>query len=472
MKYRKKAGEKRHNSAWLFNSVANKHADAMDNFPRANVLPRNENDKALSEALSKIIPVLLDRNNFEQTYSDAWWYKLKTGNALYCVFWNAQSENCEGEIEIKKCDLLNLFWDDKADSLNSSDYLFYVTEQSAEAIKNMYGIRAESGAQSGMLYKYEKESDEDFEPRYEVVDVYYKKWQGKRKELHYVKYCGNSIIYASENDKSLVGGWYSHGEYPFVLDTLFKAEGEITGFGYVDIMKDCEEDIDSLNDAIIRNAELCSRQRYFYRQDGSVNKEEFADLSRDFVHVEGNLDEENLRQIRVNPLNSEVFTALSMKIDELKETSGNRDFSQGGVSSGVTAASAIAALQEAGSKLSRDMIKSSFRAFTKICCLITELIKQFYKEPRIFRITENGEISFLSVGGKEDTYFDIEVSAEKSTPFLRAAGNELAKQLYSMGFFSRDKAEEALAALSLMDFENKQSAEKIIRENLKKEEAL
>ena len=27
-------------SAWLFNSLANKHADAMDNYPQPNFLPR------------------------------------------------------------------------------------------------------------------------------------------------------------------------------------------------------------------------------------------------------------------------------------------------------------------------------------------------------------------------------------------------------------------------------------------------
>jgi len=73
-------------------------------------------------------------------------------------------------------------------------------------------------------------------------------------------------------------------------------------------------------------------------------------------------------------------------IEELKETRGNRDFSQGGTTSGVTATSAIAALQEAGSKLSRDMIKGSYHAFTQIACLVIRLIRQFYDEPRAFRI--------------------------------------------------------------------------------------
>ena len=64
-------------SAWLFNCIANKHADAMDNFPSPNVLPREEGDKAEAEMLSSIIPVVLDQNEFEQTYSDVWHYKLK-----------------------------------------------------------------------------------------------------------------------------------------------------------------------------------------------------------------------------------------------------------------------------------------------------------------------------------------------------------------------------------------------------------
>ena len=45
-----------------------------------------------------------------------------------------------------------------------------------------------------------------------------------------------------------------------------------------------------------------------------------------------------------------ALNVLEMKIDELKETSSNRDVSQGSSSGGVTAAAAIAALQEAGNK--------------------------------------------------------------------------------------------------------------------------
>ena len=84
------------------------------------------------------------------------------------------------------------------------------------------------------------------------------------------------------------------------------------------------------------------------------------------------------------------------RIEELKEISGNRDMTQGGTTGGVTAASAIAALQEAGSKLSRDMLKSAYRAFSRQCYLMIELMRQFYDEQRIFRIVgPSGENQFL-----------------------------------------------------------------------------
>ena len=98
-------------SAWLFNSIANKHADAMDNFPEPNVLPREQGDKEAAKQLSQILPVILEHNEFEQTYSDTWWYKLKTGTGVYGVFWNPMLENGLGDIDIKQIDILNIFWE-------------------------------------------------------------------------------------------------------------------------------------------------------------------------------------------------------------------------------------------------------------------------------------------------------------------------------------------------------------------------
>ncbi len=98
-------------TAYLFNTVANKHADAMDNFPDPVILPREESDIPESESLTDIIPVIMEKNNFEEIYSNAWWYKLKHGFDVYGTFWNPELENGLGATDIRYVDALNIYWE-------------------------------------------------------------------------------------------------------------------------------------------------------------------------------------------------------------------------------------------------------------------------------------------------------------------------------------------------------------------------
>ena len=162
-------------------------------------------------------------------------------------------------------------------------------------------------------------------------------------------------------------------------------EGTPCGFGYIDVGKSAQEYIDRGNQAIMMNMLANAKPRHFIRGDGSVNEEEYADLTKDFIHVDGNLGQDSILPVQGKPLNDIYVTVINNKIDELKETTGNRDISAGGTSGGVTAASAIAAMQEAGSKLSRDHSKASYRAYRKVCLMVIELIRQFYDSMRFPR---------------------------------------------------------------------------------------
>lgn len=131
------------------------------------------------------------------------------------------------------------------------------------------------------------------------------------------------MIFASENlPEYEETGFYAHGEYPFILDPLFPVEGSPAGFGYIDVLKDCQSYIDRLNQALLKNALLAGKKRFFIRQDGAVSEQEFANWQNDFVHVAGNLSEDCIREITVQPLSGLYTTLLDEKINEMKETSG------------------------------------------------------------------------------------------------------------------------------------------------------
>ena len=470
-------------SAWLFNSIANKHADAMDNFPSPNILPREENDKEEAEKLTAIIPVVLDQCDFEQTYSDAWWDKLITGTSCYGVFWNKEKLNGLGDIDIKKIDLLNLFWEPGISNLQDSQYVFHtalvdnkVLESAHPELKDKLGGNA--------IYTREREHDDtiDNSDKSLVVDVYYKYNEKGQTILHYCKYVGDTVLFATENDENLRGmGLYIHGKYPFVFDVMFPNADSPAGFGYIDIGKDTQEYIDRISQAILKNTLVNARPRFFARVDAGVNKEDYADFTKDIVTYTGSSDD--IIPIHAGGLQGVYMNVLESKINELKEVTGNRDIQTGGTTSGVTAASAIAAMQEAGSKLSRDSSKASYRHYREIVLLVVELIRQFYDVQRSFRIVgDDGQQRFEQYSnegivpqplgevapdgqvipefGVEIQYrlplFDIEISAQKQSPYSKMSQNELALQFYQLGFFNAQNTDAALATLDMMDFDRKQ----------------
>lgn len=492
---RDKAGQVEPVSAWLLNSIANKHADAMDNFPAANVLPREEGDKQEAKMLSSILPVVLDQCDFEGTYSRIQDDKIESGTGVYGIFWDAAKNNGLGDIDITCVDLINLFWESGITDIQKSRNVFYVTLEDNDMLEDQYPQFKDKLSNPTIdINRYIYDDTVDTNDKSAVVDWYYKKQGADGKTvLHYCKFIAGQSepLFATENDPEYAQrGWYDHGLYPFVFDVLMACKGTPAGFGFIDIGKSAQEYIDRGDQAILENMLFNARPRHFIRSDGGVNEQEFADATKDFVHVDGNLGQDSILPIPQNPLGSIYVQILANKIEELKETTGNRDVSTGGSTSGVTAASAIAAMQEASGKLSRDSNKGSYRAFRKVLLICIELVRQFYDVPRQFRILgQAGSEQFVQYSnagiqpqpqgqmvngvpmemGVEVGYrlplFDIEVSAEKQSPYTKMAQNELALQFYGAGFFAPQNADAALACLDMMDFDRKDFVEQRIQQN-------
>ena len=478
-------GKPQPSSGWLFNSIANKHADAMDNYPAPNVLPRAPDDEQTARVLSSVLPVVLEQADYEQVYSDTWWRKLKQGTGVKGVFWDPEQRGGVGEITVRPMNLLMLYWEPGVDDIQASPNFFSLSLEDTDQLTERWPQLEGHSTSALEVPHYLHDGGLDTNGKSVVVDWYYKKRNAEgRRVLHYCKFCNGVVLYASENDPEYAGrGFYDHGQYPFVFDPLFVEEDSPAGFGYIDVMKECQTAIDRMNHAMDENVLLSSKQRYVLSDTAGVNEEELADFSRDIVHVVGRLGDDSFRPLQTTGLQGNSLSYRNSRIEELKEISGNRDMTQGGTAGGVTAASAIAALQEAGSKLSRDMLKSAYRAFAKECYLIMDLMRQFYDEERVFRIIgETGRSEFVhfsgaalraqalpGVGGVElgsrEPVFDIVVSAEKKSTFSRLSQNETAKECYQLGFFAPRNADAALAALEMMDFEGIEKVRQRVRQN-------
>jgi len=453
-------------SGWLVNCILSKHADAMDCYPEPTVLPREPDDADEARRLSRVLPAILKNNRFKRVYSDCWWYKLKSGCAVYGVFWDSEKLNGLGDISLRRMDLLHLFWEPGVTDIQDSPHFFSTQLESNDALAERFPqLRGRLGGGSFSVSRYLYDDTVDTADKSLVVDWYYK----KNGRLHYCKYVGETVLYATENDPALAErGWYDHGKYPFVFDVLFPEEGTPCGYGYVDLCKSPQQQIDLMNQAILKNTLAAATPRFFVRSDGAVNEEEYADWTRPFVHTNGNLGADSIAPIHAAGLDSVYVALLQSKIAEMKETAGNRDVSNGGIAGGVTAATAIAALQESGGKLSRNMIDDSYDAFAEVVTLCIELIRQFYRLPRMFRLLGGEFASYDAAGlqprrlddGAGGAYrvpaFDLEVAAQDENPYKTMEYNQLALQLFQMGFFREEAADQALRCLELMDFKNRE----------------
>lgn len=462
-------------SAWMFNSLFNKHADAMDNYPTCNFLPREETDREAAKELSSIIPVILKLNGHRKNYSRSWWYLLKFGTLIEATLWDKNKYYGMGDVSISRIDILNFFPEPDVLDIQQSSDVFYVYLVEKEKLLYEYpDIEKNNLNNSFQLNRYAYDDYDPGDEKIAVIDWYYKKQTGNGTVLHFCKFVGDAILYASENDPEVAHrGIYDHGEYPFDVTTLFPVETSLFSFGFIDIMRSPQAYIDRLDQTILTSAAKISRPKTLIDKSLGINLNDLADLDKEFVEFSGTLSAQTYQQITPGNLSGIIINHYLNKIQELKETSGNRDVNQGSAGS-LTSGTAIAALQESGSKGSRDILQDYYTSFESQCKKIASLVTQFYTQPRKFRITnEQGQEEFIKFSNKKLVMqdqmrlpeFDVEIVAQKQNRYTSNANNEMALSLYNAGFFNPQNADQALACVELMSFDNKEQVITKISQN-------
>lgn len=468
-------------SGWLHNVITSKHADLMEAYPEPNILPREPSDREEARMLTAIIPCVMEQCKFERTWSDNGWQKLKTGTGVYKVTWDAEKLCGLGDISIERVNLLNLFWEPGITDIQASKHLFYTyLEDKEELISRYPQLEGKLKSNTFEVSKFLFDENAQTEDMVTVIDHYYHVYQNGKRELHFCKFVEDEVLESTEERGRPL---YQHGKYPFVPDPLFPVEGSPAGYGFVDLARNAQMQIDLMRTAILKNAMVGATPRYFIRSDGAVNEDEFLDLSKPLVHVQGTMDEAALRSIDYNALSSNYISYLSDIINELRQVTGNTETATGSSTSGATAASAIVALQEASGKGSRDSSRGSYRAYADIVELVIELIREFYDMPRRFRITgEMGADDYVSYSNKglkpqeQGSFggtdlglrlpvFDVKVEPQKRNAYTRMSQNELALQFYNAGFFQPENADTALTTLGMMEFEGKDEIMQQIAQN-------
>lgn len=464
--YDPEKGKTRPKTPYILSAVENKYADYLDNSPAPNFLPRSEDDEQTAKLLGKIIPAQLEMSGFRGAYKKVIRQKLICGTGIYGIFYDRKKE----EPVIKSLDLLSVYVDVNVSDVQDSKYLYICGTEDNDRLKEMYPESAELFEGDAALDGYGQSRNRSNQT--EIIDCYYKTTDGR---VHMLKFAKNEVILATEDIEGYENGVYEHGKFPVVFDVLYPEVDSPYGFGLVDTTKNVQMYIDEIDGAVLKNSLISANSRWLVNRNAGFDLEAFADIEQQFIET-NNINDDALRRLDMGELPGSVITHRNQKILELKEIAANRDVSSGGTAQGVTAASAITALQEAGDKQSRAMITDSFDSYTAVVKMLIEVMRQYFDAERVYRITNTQGVNeyrrfsrekLLRAEAQKDALgftigtkyrrvdFDIEIVPQKQNAFRRETNNQTILALWGNGFFAPQNLDMSIAVLPFMQFDGK-----------------
>ncbi len=435
----------------LFSAIENVHAEIMDNFPEAVLIPYTVNDAPKAKLLSAIVNSTLERCDFAQKYRREMLRLLKHGSCCFSVVWNNSLYSGYGDIDVIPWDIRYFLWDPAYDNIQNGKNVFKFGFYDYEWFREHYPEKYE-------LLNTNDNWKNEIDPcastnEILLIERWYKKYdhQTDTYTVHMAKIAGGILLESSENNpETAEKGVYTDGLFPFVVIPLYELEDTPVGMGMIDVFKSEQEYIDMLDRAILKNALLSGKIRLLKDTRCNIPKEKLADWNEDVLEG-SDVSERSIRWFQPAPVSPMLQEHLSFKINTLKQDCGQNEFARGEASSTVTAASAIMALQNAASKRTRNIVGRIYDKYIDIIRMILSRAAQFYDNTRAINISDTTEYFDPTDFDRVSMYdFDVKVHAQKKNPYEIIYNNQIARDLMELNVITPEEM------LKLMSFEGKE----------------
>jgi len=319
-----------------------------------------------------------------------------------------------------------------------------------------------------------------------LLEFWYKRYDAKarRYRVHMAQMAGQALLYSTElgyggaKKSDYVEGVYAHGQYPFVLFRYRKVFRRPFGTGLIHDYRETQNAIDRYAKYIDDNARESSVQRHFIRRGAGISAEDVADLNKTVIEWDGSDIREVLQTVQAAPLNSQVYQIMSYHVDCMKQDCGQNQFTRGEGGMGVTAATAIQALQEAGGKITRwhtEQFKSSFRA---VVVQIMWIMSEYMERDRKLMIvggwdsTGNMEKRVVQLNApptegdamKRPAY-SVRVQVQRNNPLQIQADNEFLQQVAQVCAQYGQPLPPEMVVRMMEGYRTKSSVLKMVEEN-------
>ena len=462
------SNEPRPTTPVLHSTVENIRADLADNFPEAVII----SDRPEYDDLANTLSALIKENHTECRYSkefDELTHDFTVGG--YMIQETGYDESLNhglGGTFIRHVDPRNIMFDPCCTNIQDSRAIFKFTPYTKEWFEKHYPNHAQEMKSDRFRASRLRDDVLNVQDNDSIllIECWKREFDSKTGtySVHMLKLGGGILLEDSRDFKP--EGYFSHGEYPFVVTSMFKRKGSCLGYGIIDMFKSAQLYSDKLDQIVMKNALMASHNKLLVTGASGFDIDDLRDWSKE-VHRGENLN--GVTWFPTAPLPSYIIEFANAIRNSIKNESGSNDFSRGMTSGGVTAASAIAALQEMGSKRSRLAVKAIHEAFAEAVRQEIEIEREFSVFSRTITVQdEKGRRTVTlspdmlyynsELGNKIPLEFKVSVKVQRANMFSIAAHNELIIQLVNLGIITPD------AALELLMFDGKAQAVALMRQ--------
>lgn len=426
--------------------IENIKADLMDELPEAVILPdaAGESPMVTAKVLTKVVEQELDACDWEGEYVKGVQDFLQDGWCVFEAGHDPLENNGLGGAFIRYVMNKNFMCDPQTPNLQDGRACFVLDVKPWDWFKQHYpDIFPYMTADEGLIEadRIESTTEPERAKSLRLIEMWVKEFDADKRTtaVHFVRVAGHQVI--EDSKLTYERGYYEHGLFPFRVCTLYPQKGSALGLGICDLFKDTQRYADKLNAILLENA-LRARTPRLFIQEGLVDIEDVRDFSREAIEVQGNL-EAAVKWMDTQPLPAYLMNFAQLMQQSIKNEAGSNDQSRGQTAGGVTAASAITALQDMSTKRSRMEARELQRGFKECVRMMIEIMREKDIVPREVVITVNGQPKILPFdsrslyrGNGEGRRVPIEalitIKTSRQTRFSRMAHNELVLQFVNM----------------------------------------
>ena len=360
-------------------------ADQLDNLPEAILLPQTPNLQPVAEDLTALVRHILSQNDFDGYYRRRVEDCFCSGAAVTQILWDPDMDGGRGNVALIRWPLEAFLWDPAAEDIQEARALYKVSRHPMSWFQahypEKYPLISADDTALGLFPLGENGPRGGDEDRAVLLEYWYRRYDADSRQFTIsAAYFAGGTLLARFDDV------YDHGLYPFVVDVYSPIEGSPAGDSLISELAPMMRYINRYADYIDMNLRMASKGRLLVDRGAGLDQKALCDWESDIIEGD-RIDPGAVKWLQTVPFSGAAMQQMLQLESDLKQDSGQNQFSRGETVGGVTAASAISALQEAGGKVARMRTAMLNRGFAAMVEQLLWLIAQYYEPGRVMCLT-------------------------------------------------------------------------------------